>query len=531
MARQFLTPINLNKNELQNSVLQNLASAPSSPVKGQQYLSTSTNKPTWYNGSSWITPYFASDASTSGTANTLALRDSNGDLYGVNIYGTTSVWAGSSGFNSSFGGVDVGNTIASKYSGLSLNYMGTGNQGIYIFNGDGTVGQTASLSIYPNVAASGNPYISTTLYGRTGGYIISHNDTVSALATPSSSFSMGGQKITNLADPSNPQDAATKNYVDNAVVGIDWKASVKYSTTGALGTSGNLVGGTITTTYANGSSGVGATLTIATSSNWTAITIDGQSLTVGDRVLIKNQATALQNGIYTVTTVGAVGNTTSFVFTRATDADTAAELSAGHAVFVEQGTTNADSGWVMNSDGAITVGTTSLNFTQFTGLGSVTAGAGLTKTGNTLDVVGTADRITANADSIDIASTYVGQTSITTLGTITTGTWTGTSIAIANGGSGATTAAAARTNLGTPGKYTATNGAITVSGGQATWTITAATHGLGAIGSIIVQFKEVSSGAVMEVDIVVNDSTGDITLTWASASNVTSGTYRVTAIG
>lgn len=496
MARQFLTPINLNKNELQNSVLQNLASAPSSPVKGQQYLSTSTNKPTWYNGSSWITPYFASDASTSGTANTLALRDSNGDLYGVNIYGTTSVWAGSSGFNSSFGGVDVGNSIGSKYGGLSLNYTGTGNQGIYIFNGDGGVAQTGSLFIYPNVVGSGNPYVSTTLYGRTGGYIISHNDTVSALATPSSSFSMGGQKITNLADPTSPQDAATKNYVDNAVVGIDWKASVRVATTTA---------GTLASSFANGS------------------VVDGVTLATGNRILIKDQASGSENGIYVVAASGAP--------TRATDADTGAELTSSLAVFVEEGTTNADSGWTLTNNGTIVIGSSVLTFTQFTGLGSVTAGAGLTKSGNTIDVVGTANRITANADSIDIASTYVGQTSITTLGTITTGTWTGTSIAIANGGTGATTAAAARTNLGTPGKYTATNGAITVSGGQATWTITAATHGLGAIGSIIVQFKEVSSGAVMEVDIVVNDSTGDITLTWASASNVTSGTYRVTAIG
>jgi len=107
--------------------------------------------------------------------------------------------------------------------------------------------------------------------------------------------------------------------------------------------------------------------------------------------------------------------------------------------FVEEGTVNADSGWVLSTNNPIVVGSTSLTFAQFSGAGQITAGAGLTKTGNTIDAVGTSNRITVNADSIDIASTYVGQTSITTLGTITTGTWNGTTIAVANGGTGATT--------------------------------------------------------------------------------------------
>ncbi len=80
-------------------------------------------------------------------------------------------------------------------------------------------------------------------------------------------------------------------------------------------------------------------------------------------------------------------------------------------------------------------------------------------------------------------------------------------------------------------KYSATNSEITPSGGVATWTISAATHGIGSVGSIIVQMKEVSSGAVVEADIVVNDSTGAITITWNASATVTSGTYRVTAIG
>jgi hypothetical protein len=104
--------------------------------------------------------------------------------------------------------------------------------------------------------------------------------------------------------------------------------------------------------------------------------------------------------------------------------------------FVSEGTVNADSGWVLTTNDTITLGTTALSFAQFSGAGQITAGAGLTKTGNTLDVVGTNDRITVNADSVDIAATYAGQTSITTVGTITTGTWDASTVAVTAGGTG-----------------------------------------------------------------------------------------------
>ena len=213
-------------------------------------------------------------------------------------------------------------------------------------------------------------------------------------------------------------------------------------------------------------------------------TVDGIALSVGDRVLVKDQSTASQNGIYVVA---------SGTWTRSTDADTDAEVTSGMFTFVEQGTVNADSGWVLSTDGAIVVGTTALTFAQFSGAGQIVAGAGLTKTGNTLNV-GAGTGITVNADdvaltgqalafhnlatnglvtrtgagtvtgrsvagttnrttvtngdgvsgnpTVDIASTYVGQTSITTLGTIATGTWNATTITVPYGGTGLTTATA-----------------------------------------------------------------------------------------
>jgi hypothetical protein len=170
--------------------------------------------------------------------------------------------------------------------------------------------------------------------------------------------------------------------------GVNVHETVKMATTAVLGTTGNLVGGTITTTYANGTAdasgglGIGATLTIATSTNWTAITIDSQSLVVGDRVLIKDQTTTLQNGIYVVTSVGAVGNTTSFVFTRAEDSNNsiAGEMGEGDFVFASNGTTNNNTSWILTSAtptgtgpaGAIKIGTDPVTFIQF---GAITWGS------------------------------------------------------------------------------------------------------------------------------------------------------------
>ena len=185
-----------------------------------------------------------------------------------------------------------------------------------------------------------------------------------ALAT--ASVDLNNQKITNLTDPTNPQDAANKRYVDAAVVGIDWKASVRAATTAAI---------TLATGLENGD------------------TLDGVTLATGDRVLVKNQTDATENGLYVVAVSGAP--------TRSSDADTAAEITASFAVFVEEGTVNADSGWTLTNNGTITVGTSELSFTQFTGLGQITAGDGLTKTANTLNVV-PGDGLAVTADSVKI---------------------------------------------------------------------------------------------------------------------------------
>jgi len=280
------------------------------------------------------------------------------------------------------------------------------------------------------------------------------NGNVNLAPNGTGTVDVGSKRITSVAEPTQATDAATKNYVDAVKTGLDVKDSVRVATTANL-----------TATYSNGTNGVGATLT--NSNTQAALTIDSIVLTAGDRVLVKDQTTQLQNGIYVVTDAGSAS--TNWVLTRATDSDSNSpivEVGPGMFTFVEEGTSNADNGYVCTNNGAITIGTTAITWVQFSGAGQIVAGAGLTKTGNTIDVVGTANRITVNADSIDIASTYVGQNTITTLGTVTTGTWNAAVIAGQYGGTG----------VANTGKTITLGGNLTTSGAFAsTFTMTAAT--------------------------------------------------------
>jgi hypothetical protein len=303
-----------------------------------------------------------------------------------------------------------------------------------------------------------------------------------------------------VATPTADGHAATKGYVDAARSGLDVKQSVRAATTGAINLSSDLENGDA---------------------------IDGVTLATGDRVLVKHQGTASENGIYVVQASGAA--------VRATDFDGTGEVSGGAFTFVEEGTVNADSGWVVSSNGAITVGTDSIEWVQFSGAGQITAGDGLTKSGNTINVVGTADRITANADSVDIASTYVGQSSITTLGTITTGVWNGTDVAVADGGTGSGTASGARTNLAetpTSGQTTSTavlarvvhQACAASSVGVSTTTVT---HNFGTK-NLTVQVYQVSTGETVNCDVV--RSSNDAVVVTMNGT-ISSGDFNIVVTG
>lgn len=177
------------------------------------------------------------------------------------------------------------------------------------------------------------------------------------MAAPTADVSMGSHKLTNVTDPTSAQDAATKNYVDLIAQGLDFKASVRVVVT---------TNGTLASAYENGDSAGGVTLA------------------TGDRILLAGQTTASENGIVTVNATGAP--------TRASDADASGEISKGTVVYVEAGT-NQGQLWICTATGATpwVPNSSTSTWTQFAGAADIVGGAGLTKTGNTLDVGQNAD--------------------------------------------------------------------------------------------------------------------------------------------
>lgn len=192
---------------------------------------------------------------------------------------------------------------------------------------------------------------------------------VTAVGVSGVAFDASSQRIVNVATPTAGTDAVNRDYVQAYAAGLDWKQSVRLATAAAL--PANTAAG----------SGVGKTLTADANG---ALTVDGVSVVAGDRLLVKDESPGSDNGIYVVTNAGSGG--APYVLTRATDADQDAEVTANLAVFVEEGTANADTGWTLTTNNPITVDTTALVFTQFTGTGAIIAGSGLVKSGNTLHV-------------------------------------------------------------------------------------------------------------------------------------------------
>lgn len=219
--------------------------------------------------------------------------------------------------------------------------------GAWNVNFDGSGNVTAAMTL-ATVNANVGTYLKTTVNAK-GLVTAASTANINDLTVPTADYAFGGFKITGLADPVNAQDAATKNYVDSTAQGLDVKASVRAATT--------------------------ANITLSAPQ-----TIDGVALVAGDRVLVKNQTTASGNGIYVV----AAG-----AWTRSTDMDAWAEFP-GAFTFVEEGTTQADTGWVCTVNAGGTLGTTAVTWSQFSGAGAYTAGTGLTLTGTTFSITNTA---------------------------------------------------------------------------------------------------------------------------------------------
>jgi hypothetical protein len=350
------------------------------------------------------------------------------------------------------------------------------------------------------------------LYGGTNATTAS-NALTNLGALPIAGGTMTGNLILN-ADPTTALGAVTKQYADAIAGGLIVKSPCFAGSTT-----------TLNATYANGSSGVGATLTNA--GTLAAFTIDGTTPALNARILVKNQSTTFQNGIYSLTTVGS--GAVAWVLTRTTDYDTTAQIVPGTFIIVQTGTINTNSGWIETAT-VTAIGTDPILFSQFGNPGTVTSVSGTT---GQIDV---ANGSSAAVVSIDAG--YIGQTSITTLGTIATGTWNGTTVTVPHGGTGNTTFTAYSvlcagttatgifqnvTGVGTTGQVLTSNGASTLPSWQTVTGTGTVTNVTGTAGQI-----SVATGTTTPVISIDATYVGQTSIT--TLGTIATGTWNGTTI-
>lgn len=417
VSKTWNSDLNLGRNQLQNAVVQRLSSAPTSPVAGLIYYDTNLNQFGYYNGSTWIYSTAATAANVTKTNNSGAMNTvqvsggtdksiqdfapSGAGIVKVTSAGVASIAVSKTDYApATTGSAALKGDGSGGFAAATLNDVGTATAayslgGFRVTNvADPTAAQDAATKNYVDTGLSSNSTSDRARANHTGtqtsSTISDFASTVQAtrldqFAAPTNPVSFNSQRITALADPTAATDAATKQYVDAAAVGIDFKPSVR-----AL-----------------------AITNVTVSSPGT--TIGGVTLAAGDRVLLTGQSTASENGIYVWTASGSA-------LTRSTDANTNAKVTPGMLTYVEEGGGQGQQ-WILTTTGAITLGTTALTFTQFSGASTLTAGAGLAAAGNVFNV-GAGAGIVVAADTVGIDTSLVPQKKLFTLGDGTATTFT-----------------------------------------------------------------------------------------------------------
>ena len=353
---------------------------------------------------------FAFPVNGAGSTGQFLRKDSNGDLEFATVTSSFTLSA-DSGTNDTFstggtltftGGEGIDTTVSDDTITIAAEDATTSNKGIASF--DSTDFTVTSGAVAVNAITLGssslNPGATTTdVAGLTSltvdnlnlnGNEITSTDTngdISLNPNGAGTVDVNSSRIVNVTDPTQAQDAATKAYVDAVKQALDIKDSVRVATT--------------------------ANITISTALN-VGDTIDGITLADGDRVLVKDQSTGSENGIY-------VAGATPV---RSGDANTSAEVTPGMFVFVEEGTVNGDNGFVLTTDAPITLDTTSLTFTQFSGAGQIVAGDALSKSGNTLNVNDDNITLEVNTDALRIKGITATAAGDILLGAATNGGYT-----------------------------------------------------------------------------------------------------------
>lgn len=406
--------------------------------------------------------------------------------------------------------VSLGSSITVTATTTSALTIGTGLSGTS-FNGsapvtiaiDSTVATLTGTQTLTNKTISGS---SNTLTNIANASLTNSSVTVgtTAIALGASSLTLGGlTSVTVTQDPVSALQLTTKQYVDAVAQGLDPKASCVAGTTVNITLSG-------------------------------AQTVDGVALVAGDRCLVKNQSTTADNGIYVVS---------ASAWTRATDMDTWAEVP-GAFTFLEQGTTQADTGWVCTSNAGGTIGVTAITFVQFAGAGTYSAGTGLTLTGTTFSITNTAVTAASYGSATQVGTftvnaqgqlTLAGSTTITpAVGSITgLGTGVATALAVNTGSSGAFVTFNGA--LGTPSSGTLTNATglpiSTGVSGLGTGIATALAIAVGSAGAPVIfngALGTPSSGTVTNLtgtaSININGTVGATTPTTGNFTTVTATT-------